>query len=197
VLDRYYQALLLEAAAELRLGSQDGAIAKLLDLRDTMDGHPVMLSWYWRIPLRLQLVEAYLSQRDLSQARQQADSTLEASLQTAERAWQARAWDASARVALHEGDVPRAAKDIQNALDIMQGQTLPLAAWRVHKTAAQLSRINGDTQSYASHLTAARQIVRALTQSLDSRPALKEIFQSSPEISELSRDDEQALSASK
>jgi hypothetical protein len=184
-LDRCYQASLLQAAAELRLGPQDEAIARLHGLRDRMEGHPVLLSWYWRIRLQFELVEAYLAKRELSRARLEADRMLEAALATAERTWQALAWDASARVALQEKSVPRAESELKNALDVMSGFEVPLAAWQVHQTAALLSKVNRNGEVLDFHLARARKVVLALIKSLDSRPGLQHTFRSSPAISEI------------
>jgi hypothetical protein len=196
-LSHCYQGLLLQTAAELRLGPQDAAIAKLLDLRDRMDGHPVTLTWYWRIPLQFELVEAYLAKRDLSRARLEANRMLEAVLATAERTWQALAWDASARVALQEESIRRTENELKNALDVMEGFDLPLAAWRVHKTAALLSRLNGNGELLDFHLARVREVVLSLIKSLDLRPALQQTLRPSPAISEILGDDREMTAGSK
>jgi DNA-binding winged helix-turn-helix (wHTH) protein len=184
-LDRYYQASLLQTAAELRLTPQDAGMAKLHDLRRRMEGHPVLLSWYWCIRLQLELVEAYLAKRDLPRARLEANRMLEDALATAERTWQALAWDASARVALQEKSAPRAESELKNALDVMSGFQVPLAACQVHKTAALLSRVNSNGELLDFHLARAREVVLSVTKSLESRPALQQIFRSSPAVSEI------------
>jgi len=196
-LDRCYQAWVLQAAAELRLGTQDAAIAILLKLRDRIERRPVLLSWYWLIALQLELVDAYLAKGDLCLARLEADGMLEASLATAERTWQAVAFDASARVAIEQGDVGRADGELRNADEAMQGFDVPLASWRVHKTAALVSGLHSNPELRDFHLAGAREIVLSLLKSLDSRPALQQIFRSSPAVSEIFGDDQEVAAGSK
>jgi len=188
-LDRCYLASFLRAAAESRLGSPDKAVDQQLDLRERITRHPVMLKWYWRIPLQLELVDARLAMHDLFQARLEADQMVEAALATAERTWQALAWDASTRVALREGNVPRAEDELRNAFDAMHGFDVPMAAWRVHKTAALMSGDSGNLQLRDFHLARAREVVTSLTNSLAARPELRQIFRSSPVIFEITGDD--------
>jgi len=68
----------------------------------------VMLDWYWRMLLESGLTEVWLAKGDLVQARLQAERFLEITLATAKRTWQALAWEANVRVAMTEGDIPRA-----------------------------------------------------------------------------------------
>jgi Transposase IS66 family len=56
-----------------------------------------------------------------------------------ERTWQAWAWEANARVAIAEPDLEKARHCITKALLLMESWEIPLAAWRVHSTAAELS----------------------------------------------------------
>ena len=122
---------------------------------------------------------------------------LEAVLATAERTWQALAWDASARVAINEGDITRADGELKTALDLMQGFDVPLASWRVHKTAAHLSSLYSNLELRDFHLARARGVVLSLLKSLDSRPALREIFRYSPAVSETLGDDQEVAAGSK
>ena len=178
--DRNYITRRLEAAAELGLGRVDRALDQMAELRDEVAEHPVMLSWYWLLPLQLDVANAWLAKGDLAAARREADRAVELTQKAADRTWQALAWDLSARVALQEMDLSRAKSDLKNALEAMQGFEIPLAAWRVHATAAGVYRSN-------EHLQASRWIVEALAQSLDSRPALQGIFLASRPVAELAR----------
>ena len=157
----------------------------------------MLLSWYLRIHLQFELVEAYLAKRDLFRARLEANRMLQAALATAERTWQALAWDASARVALQEKTVHRSESELKNALDVMSGFDLPLAAWRVHKTAALLSRLSGNGELLDFHLAQARGVGVSLAKSLDSRPALQQTFRSSPAISEILGNNQEVAAGSK
>jgi len=76
------------------------------------------------------LTELWLAKGNLTHARPEAEHFLELTLATAERTWQARAREASARVAIAECDLHRAQSCIDRAA--MEGFEVPLAAWRVH-----------------------------------------------------------------
>jgi len=97
-----------------------------------MDRRPVIHDWYCRMMLEVALTELWLAKGDLTHARPDAEHFLELTLATAERSWQARAREASARVAIAECDLHRAQSCIDRALAAMEGFEVPLAAWRVH-----------------------------------------------------------------
>jgi hypothetical protein len=103
-----------------------------------MNRQAVIHDWYSRMLLESAVTELSLAKGDLAEARLQADRFLSATLATAERTWQALAWEASARVAVASLDWERAHECIANALAVMEGFETPLAAWRVHATAADL-----------------------------------------------------------
>src|SRR5207245_2551701 len=80
----------------------------LLAARSEMDRRPVIHDWYCRMMLEEALTEVWLAKGDLTHARPEAERFLELTLATAERTWQARAREASARVAIAECDLHRA-----------------------------------------------------------------------------------------
>jgi hypothetical protein len=149
-----------------------------------------------RIPLQLELVEAYLAKRDLPRARLEADRMLEAVLVTADapgKPWpgtQAHAWRST-----KETSLMLTAKS-KNALDTTRGFDVPLASWRVHKTAALVSSINGNTGMRDFHSVHAREVVFSLFKSLDSHSALQQTFRSSPAISEILGNDHEVATSS-
>lgn len=185
LLDRRYIALRLAASAEFGLGRVDSALDRLLELRTSVGKRPVMMSWYWAVPLQLQVTEAILAQGDLKKARAEANRSVELAQAMEDRTWQALALEASARVALLEADGRRAEHDVESALRRMEGFDVPLAAWRVHGTAAKLYRRNGNSEMERHYFELSRNTVRSLAKSLGTRPALQQIFLSSTPISEL------------
>ncbi len=79
--------------------------------RDVMDRQPVIHDWYCRMMLGQALAEVWLAEDDLTQAGTEAERFLALTLATAERTWQALAWEASTRVAMAEDDHHRAAEE--------------------------------------------------------------------------------------
>ena len=147
-----------------------------------MDRQAVLFDWYWRMPLVAGLVEAWLAKRDGARAQREADRLLEISLGTAELTWQALAWEANARVALANFDRSRARNCIARAISTMQGFEVPLAAWRVHATAAQIEQESGNQPLARSHGELSRATLRQLADSLPVQDPLRVIFLAAPAV---------------
>ena len=161
-----------------------------------MDRRSDLSDWYWRMPLESGLTELWLAEGNLAQARHQAERFLSLTLTTAERTWQALAWEANARVALAELDAPRAQECIAKALSTMEGFELPLAAWRVHATAAGLFRDAGDRDLAERHLALSRETIMKLADSLPADEPLRSTFLSTPTVLKVLREGETPSSRS-
>jgi DNA-binding winged helix-turn-helix (wHTH) protein/tetratricopeptide (TPR) repeat protein len=168
--------LVLTGAAEAALGRYVAASTQLIAARNEMDRQPVIHDWYIRMMLGQALTDAWLAKGDLTEARPEAERFLELTLATAERTWQALAWEASARVAMAEGDRQRARTCIDSALSAMEGFEVPLAAWRVHASAVELERRLGNQRAAARHRSLGRATVLALATSLVDHERLREAF---------------------
>ena len=112
--------------------------------------------WYWRMLLEQALTDTWLGKGDLKQAGAEAERFVAATLTTAERTWQALAWEASARVAMAEGDRGHARTCVDKAVAAMEGFEVPLAAWRVHASAAELESRLGNQRAAERHRSLAR-----------------------------------------
>ena len=147
-----------------------------------MDRQPVINDWYCRLMLEEALTELWLAKGDLSHARPEAEHFLELTLATAERTWQALAWEASARVAIAQRELHRAQNCIDHALAAMEGFEVPLAAWRVHGSAAELYRRRGNNGSAGRHRALARATVLELANSLADHEPLRDTFLSAQSV---------------
>lgn len=181
----YQQSLVLRGLAETALGEYDRAREYLFAARDDMDRQRTLSDWYWRMPLESGLTELWLAERNLTQARSHAERFLSVTLTTAERTWQALAWETHARVALAELDAPRAQECIAKALSTMEGFELPLAAWRVHATAFELYQNSGDRDLADCHVALSRKTIMKLANSLPAEEPLRQIFLSSPLVGKI------------
>jgi tetratricopeptide (TPR) repeat protein len=177
-----WKRLFLMGSAETALGDYKSALEHLLVARADMDRPGPTCTWYWRMPLEHALTELWLAKGDLAQARPQAERFLAITLPTAEHMWQALAWEANARLAMAEFDVPRAQECIAKALSAMEGFEVPLAAWRVHATACELDRHSGNRDSAERHLTLSRETIMKLANSLPAEEPLRHVFLSAPRI---------------
>jgi hypothetical protein len=174
--------LALTASAETALGRHVAAADHVIAARDEMDHQPVIHDWYCRMILGQALSEAWLAKGDLTRARPEAERFLALTLTTAERTWQALAWETSARVAMAEGDRGRARTCVDKAVAAMEGFEVPLAAWRVHASAAELERRLGNQGAAGRHRSLGGSTVLALANSLVDHERLRETFLAAPPV---------------
>jgi len=185
--------LYLTGSADTALGNYKSALEHLLAARAIMDRSAVVFTWVWRMPLESALTELWLAKGDLAQARPQAERLLKIALASAEHTWQALAWEVNARVAMAEPDLPRAQECIARALSAMEGFEVPLAAWRVHATAFELSQNSGDQDLAERHLGLSRETVMKLANSLPPEQPLRQTYLSAPVVRKiLGNDHEQS-----
>jgi hypothetical protein len=171
--------------AEAGLGNYDRALDGLLRVRDQMNSQKIMMDWYFRMPLELALTEAWLGKKDLTRARQEAERFLNSAIATAERTWQALAWEVNARVAMTEIDLKRAQDCVSRALATMEGFEIPLAGWRVHSTAAEVSQRSQDLESSQSHREISRVAILKLANSLTPKDPLRKSFLSALSVTKI------------
>jgi DNA-binding winged helix-turn-helix (wHTH) protein len=174
--------LALTGAAEAALGRHVAASAQLIAARNEMDRQPVIHDWYIRMMLGQALTDVWLAKGDAKQAGPEAERFLELTLATAERTWQALAWETGARVAMAGGDHHRARTCVDNALSAMEGFEVPLAGWRVHASAADLEGRRGNERAAERHRVLGRATALALANSLVDHERLRETFLAAPAV---------------
>ena len=96
--------------------------------------------------------------------------------------FQALAWEANARLAMAESDLGRAADCIGKAVAAIEGFEVPLAAWRVHSTAAECAERRGDAQAAQTHRELSRVTIMDLANSFPSQDPLWSTFLSAPAV---------------
>ncbi len=171
------QGRILAGTALACLGKYELASESLSQARDGMDTEPVVLNSYWKMPLQSALTELSLQRGNLEQARIEVQRFIESSLATAERTWQALAWESAARVALAGSDLLDGQNCIRKAIAAMQGFDLPIASWRVHATAIQLL-----PETAEDHRQLAASGILRLAESLKEFPSLQQTFLSSKSV---------------
>jgi tetratricopeptide (TPR) repeat protein len=174
--------LALLGSAHRALGNYALAQEHLVTLRDEMDHHTVIHDWHHRMLLQSALAELWLASGDLRQTRVETDKFLDVTQRTAERSWQALAWEMSARVALVEFDITRARDSITKGLATMEGFEVPLASWRVHLVAAEFHDRTGDSELAESHLALSRETIMKLANSLPAKQPLQKAFLADPVV---------------
>jgi hypothetical protein len=177
--------LICSALASVALGDYARALEDFSTLNREMDRQTVFFDWYWRMPAGAGMTELWLATGDRSRAQQEAGRFLEISLATADRHWQGLAWEVNSRVALGNLDLPRAQDCIAKALIIVQGFEVPLAAWRVHATAAHIDEESGNHAAAHAHREVSRVTILQLANSLPEQEPLRESFLSSPAVAQI------------
>jgi DNA-binding winged helix-turn-helix (wHTH) protein len=174
-------ALICSGSAAVALGDYPRAFEDLSAAAD-MEQPTVFLDWYWRMPLAAGLTEFWLAKGDPVRARLEAERFLDMSLASAERTWQGLAWELNARVALAIRDQSRARECIAKAVSTVRDFELPLAAWRVHATAAHIDEQAGDLQAARSHRDSSCRIILGLANSMPEEEPLRKTFLPAPVI---------------
>jgi tetratricopeptide (TPR) repeat protein len=143
-------------------------------------------AWYLHNQLEHGLTDLWLAQGDLAQARPQAERFLEVAQALPEHTYRARAWEANVRVAMADGSLDRARDCIDHALSAMEGFDVPLAAWQVHATAAEVCRRAENEQSAQQHQERSRKTILMLADSLPAEEqALRQTFLSAAPIAKI------------
>jgi hypothetical protein len=109
------------------------------------------------------------------------------SLATEERTWQGLAWEINARVALANRDEARARDCIARGISTMQGFEVPLAAWKIHATAAHIEEESGHLESARLHRDVSRATIMQLANSLPEQEPLRKIFLSATAVARVLR----------
>jgi DNA-binding winged helix-turn-helix (wHTH) protein len=177
---RYRVCLILAGSADAVQGNFDRAYERLSAAREEMSRQSVLLDWYWSMQLESGLTELWLARGDLAKAREQAQVFVASTMRTSERTWQALAWEVSARVAMAESRDRDAHKCISSALSTIEGLEAPLAAWRVHATAAEYYACTKSLELAETHFHLSKATILQLANSLPSEAPLRNAFLTSP-----------------
>jgi hypothetical protein len=167
---------LLAGAAEAGLGNLDEGIDILKKLEHDVLEQPVVTDWYWLFVLEWSLANALLRSGDITQARLHGDRMLDRAERTVEITWRAMARELRCRIAMEESDLERASFLIHDALRLIEVMGAPMADWRVHRTAAQLLRTQGDTTGALVHEQLFGKKAQRLLDSLPPGHRLRETF---------------------
>jgi DNA-binding winged helix-turn-helix (wHTH) protein/tetratricopeptide (TPR) repeat protein len=167
-------AMITRGFAALELGDRDRALHDLLRVRERDVQPRFFLDWYWRMVAQLGLTRAWLACGEPAKAAGEADQTLRAALATADPALKALAWEVSAQVAKAGQEWDRAAECITHADAVLAQCAVPLAAWRVHATAAELGLARGDQKEAETRFRWVGEVIRQLADSLPEQEPLRE-----------------------
>jgi tetratricopeptide (TPR) repeat protein len=134
----------------------------------------VFMDWYWRIIARCGLAHAWLVSGDTKRAKIETEALFEAADSCGNVDMRALAWDARSRVAMAGGDDHFAEESLRNAFALLDNGRAPIAAWRIHATAANLARRKREPVAAEEHRNAAFNIIASLANSYQAGHPLRE-----------------------
>jgi DNA-binding winged helix-turn-helix (wHTH) protein len=174
--------LALTGLADTALGCHASALERFSRAREEMDRCGVIFSWHLRLMVEQGFTDCLLATGDLRSARQHAGRFLDLTLASADRTSQALAWEVNARLAMAESDLARAVDCIGEAVGTIEGFEVPLAAWRVHATAAECAERTGDGRAAQRYRELSRATILQLADSLPPEEPLRGTFMSAPAV---------------
>ena len=180
----------LAGSAEMALGNHEQALRHLQAVKRDMSRHMVLWDWYWRMMLESALTDAWLETGDLPAARSNAQVLINITLASGDRTWHALAWETNTRVAIAEGNLQRARDSMVKADATIETYDVPLAAWRVHATAAELYERTENQDLAEHHRQLSRTTILKLANSLPPEDRLRQIFLSAPMVRKIVGDGE-------
>ena len=110
---------------------------------------------------------------DIDQARTRAAQLREYAAPAPDRNHLALAYGLLARIALAAGDLDDARAQLSRALATLDNADMPLAAWRVYQTAAEVFESFGETSKVSEYRRRFEDVIRTLAQNFDPEDRLR------------------------
>jgi len=168
--------------AELDQGKYGEAIEYFSQVGDPDITPRFFIHWFWRMMAQLGLSNVWLESGDLIKARTEAEVFLKSALSTANPYLRALAWEVKSRIAMAEQDLRRAQEYVEQALAVLGGFEIPLAAWRVHATACDVYAYGNDDKVVQMHRASAAQHILTIANSFSPMEPLRESFLSAAPV---------------
>jgi DNA-binding winged helix-turn-helix (wHTH) protein len=168
-----YATQLALAEAQAGLGEYQAAAAGFEEILENSREGPFRLDWIFHLPLYRSLGELALNRGDLANARSAATRLCALAALPGERTFLALGRNLLARIALAENQLEEAAAHSSQALSALGDGDAPLAAWRVHETAAELSLRRGHVSEADSWRSQSGSTLARLASSMDAAEPLR------------------------
>jgi hypothetical protein len=125
---------------------------------------------------QLGLSNVWLALDNVAKASAEANTFLESALSTADPHLQALAWEMKTRIAMAEEAWETAAGHLHEALSIVKGFAVPVAAWQVHATAWDFYRHAKNDAAAESNRAFAEAHILSIANSFISDDPLRRSF---------------------
>jgi ATP/maltotriose-dependent transcriptional regulator MalT len=170
-------ALITAAFADLESGHLDKAVQRFTQVCDRPVLPRFFLDWYWRMIGQIGLGSARLAKGDLEGAKK-AVGLAQTGASSANPAMKAMTWNLEARIALAAGDLESARDAVERALtSSAEAFEIPVAASKIHATAAAYYLRAGDPSAAECHRVKAKAAKDRLIQSLPAGDPLGRYLQ--------------------
>ena len=178
-------AMTILGLSEVELENPEQAVKYLEGVCGRSVYPKVFMDWYWRIIARCGLAHAWLESGDVKRAKIETEALFEATNTCENVVMRALAWDARARVAMAGGDDQFADESLRNAFELLVNGRAPIAAWRIHATAANLARRKKEPVAAEEYRKAAFNIIVRLGDSYQAGHPLRETLLSARPLTRL------------
>jgi tetratricopeptide (TPR) repeat protein len=162
----------LLAKANLGLGNYPAAIQQLNEItRRIEDG--VRMETVFNPLFYHTFCEYWLAVGDLARAREMATRLYELAALPPELTYLALAHRLLAKIAIDEGNLQEARKQLLHAISIIEKAELPLAAWRVYATAAEFHETAGEMDQAVEFRCRCEKVIHLLAETFDQDDPLR------------------------
>jgi tetratricopeptide (TPR) repeat protein len=162
--------------AALLEGRHDEALQNFRRVIDEDVTPKFFLHWYWRIHARFGVAKVLLAMGKIENARTETTQILDAALSTADPGLQALAWEVSARLAVAEKDGKGGEKSIRNGVALLERFELPMAAWRLDRTAWEFYQQAKNEKAAEIHRKRAESCILKIANSFAPDEPLRAMF---------------------
>jgi DNA-binding winged helix-turn-helix (wHTH) protein/tetratricopeptide (TPR) repeat protein len=168
------------ALSSARLGNVDRAMDLLVMLEEDLSRLPLPADITFRPALEWGFVEAFLAAGDMTMADLHHQRWVTAAERIGEVTLQGLAWEAGARIALAKKDAIGAKRCLSSAFSSIEGYEAPVAAWKIHASAAEAEGLLGNNAVAENHRRVSAAIVLELARSLPETDSTRNALLSSP-----------------
>lgn len=163
----------LLAKAHLGLNDYPAAFAQFDAITTRIETDGLMMEAVFHPLFSHGLSEYWLGVGDLARAREQATRLCEIAARPPELTYLALSHRLLAKIAIVEKDFEEAQVQLSRAVSIVKGSELPLAAWRVHATAAEFYESVGESGKAAEFRCGCEKVIETLAATFDQGDPLR------------------------
>lgn len=165
--------LIMLGEAHLGLGEHDRAADCFQEVIERSREGPYRLDWIFHLPLYRALSQLWMERGDFDRAREDALLLCRLAEQPGQRTYTGLARCLLTEIALAEGDLEEAARQVSLAQAATHDAQAPMAEWRVHAASARLAERRGQAEEAAACRAASAAVLQLLAGSMEEGEPLR------------------------